>query len=297
MDSSTNLKVALVGDSVLDNHFWLHRPAEDVRAQTESSLRQAYPSRNVEVLNFAVDESTVTCVLRGRTPASFYQRGRRKANMEPYPMDEDGVVRPLNLLRKAKPTHVVLSIGGNDARVRFLQSRDPDVVTELMVNDGLVANLRRLIEFIKAEVTSNIILVYVYMPQFKMIPILSFLPPPSILQRLLVNFSKFFIEIANDHCLPLIDLSRTFDPNNRSHYGSTPIEPSNLSGQFIADLTLKVLQEFRFGEEASGKVFSGANKEAQVQDLAPDAGFSYAQEFQAFLDSKRVEKSTSCVIG
>ena len=55
----------------------------------------------------------------------------------------------------------VLSVGGNDARVRFLQSLNPDVITDLMVTDGLVANLRRVIEFIRAEVTPNIILVYV----------------------------------------------------------------------------------------------------------------------------------------
>lgn len=107
MESTADLKVALVGDSVLDDHFWLDRPDEDVRAQAEKSLRQTYPSRNIEVLNFAVDEFTVSCVLRGRAPAGVYKRGRRNANMEPYPMDKDGVVRPLNLLRKAKPTHVV----------------------------------------------------------------------------------------------------------------------------------------------------------------------------------------------
>lgn len=107
MESTADLKVALVGDSVLDNHFWLDRPNEDVRAQAEKSLLQTYTSRNIEVLNFAVDESTVSCVLRGRAPAGVYKRGRRNAKMKPYPMDEDGVVRPLDLLRKAKPTHVV----------------------------------------------------------------------------------------------------------------------------------------------------------------------------------------------
>lgn len=55
----------------------------------------------------------------------------------------------------------VLSIGGNDARIRFLQSRNPDVITELMLTDGFVANLRRVIETIRAEITPNIILVYV----------------------------------------------------------------------------------------------------------------------------------------
>lgn len=36
-----------------------------------------------------------------------------------------------------------------------------------------------------------------YMPEFKTFPLLSMLPPARILQRLLVNFSKFFIEVNN----------------------------------------------------------------------------------------------------
>lgn len=56
----TELKVALVGDSVLDDHYWLDDPAEDVRAQTERTLKASNPSANVTVFNFAVDESTVS---------------------------------------------------------------------------------------------------------------------------------------------------------------------------------------------------------------------------------------------
>lgn len=48
-------------------------------------------------------------------------------------------------------------------------------------------------------------------------------------------------QLAVEYRLPIIDLSRTFDPNKKSHYGSTPIEPSNISGQFIADLIAQVL--------------------------------------------------------
>ena len=55
----------------------------------------------------------------------------------------------------------VLSVGGNDARLRFLNSLNPDVITELMITDGFVANLRRLIEAIRAQITPNIIIVYV----------------------------------------------------------------------------------------------------------------------------------------
>lgn len=66
---SPDLNIALVGDSVLDDHYWLDRPADDVRAQTERTLKLAHPERSVLVHNFAVDESTVSCVLRGRAPA------------------------------------------------------------------------------------------------------------------------------------------------------------------------------------------------------------------------------------
>lgn len=55
----------------------------------------------------------------------------------------------------------VLSVGGNDARVRFLNSLNPDVITELMITDGFVANLRRVVETIRTEITPNVIIVYV----------------------------------------------------------------------------------------------------------------------------------------
>lgn len=36
------------------------------------------------------------------------------------------------------------------------------------------------------------------MPEFKAVPLLYMLPPARILQHLLVNFSKFFIEVSTD---------------------------------------------------------------------------------------------------
>ncbi|CAM9682723.1 unnamed protein product [Discosporangium mesarthrocarpum] len=292
-------KVALVGDSVLDNHYWLKNPVDDVREQLERSLIALDPSHTstIQTWNFAVDESTVRCVLYGRVPGGHYQAARLQAGMDPYPVDSDGVQRPLELLRKAKPSHVVLSIGGNDARARFLQSRDPKKIAEMMVSDGFVDNLHKLIETIKEEITPNIILVYVYMPQFTLCPILSFLPPASTLQALLVNFSGLFIDVANKYSLPLIDLSRTFDPNNGTHYGSTPIEPSNISGQFIVDLLLKqVMLDFRFGEETGTRIYSGVGKEMLVQNASPGSGFNYASELQDFLDMKAAKKGSNCSI-
>ncbi|CAM9130475.1 unnamed protein product [Choristocarpus tenellus] len=259
-------------------------------------MNQNISGTGVQTWNFAVDESTVSCVLHGKRPARHYKNSRIRFGMEPYPVDADGVQRPLKLLRSAKPSHVVLSIGGNDARVRFLQSRDPRKIANLMVSDGIISNLHRLIEIIQTEVTPNIILVYVYMPQYKACPILSLLPPASILHALLVNFSKFYIEAANKYGLPLVDLSRTFDPNDRSHYGSTPIEPSNKSGQFIVDLVIKVLKEFKFGQESGAKVYSGTGENIVVQDASPGLSFDYETELNMFLDQMASKKGHGCSI-
>lgn len=60
----------------------------------------------------------------------------------------------------------------------------------------------------------------------------------------------------------------------------------------------QVISEFRFGDEISGKVFSGVGQEKRVQDLSPDSGFNYEKELQQFFDWKRSEdKSYHCTIG
>lgn len=62
----------------------------------------------------------------------------------------------------------------------------------------------------------------------------------SSLAFLLLARPLSFAQLAVEFRLPIIDLSRTFDPTDKKHYGTTPIEPSNVSGQFIADLIAKV---------------------------------------------------------
>ena len=69
-----------------------------------------------------------------------------------------------------------------------------------------------------------------------------------------------YYAIAQEFKLPVIDLAKTFDPNDPTHYGkgtgSSPIEPSNKSSQFIADLTKKIIEDFKFGVDES-KIYYG----------------------------------------
>ncbi len=65
--------------------------------------------------------------------------------------------------------------------------------------------------------------------------------------------------IAEMYSLPILDLSRTFDPFDRSHYGSTEIEPSNISGQFICDLVKFIVEDFNWegGDKRKSKLYYG----------------------------------------
>lgn len=67
----------------------------------------------------------------------------------------------------------------------------------------------------------------------------------------------------------------------------------------VCAILQQVLAKFRFGEETTGKIFSGVGNDFRVQDLGPDASpsFSYEQELQAFFDRKSAEKPSACVVG
>lgn len=75
---------------------------------------------------------------------------------------------------------------------------------------------------------------------------------------------SYIKDMARKYSLPIIDLSRTFNPHSSKDYGTTPIEPSNKSGEYIAELVLHVIENFNFGSNEakvyhkSGLLFSEA---------------------------------------
>merc|ERR1712096_434386 len=57
------------------------------------------------------------------------------------------------------------------------------------------------------------------------------------------------MNIVRDFKLPVIDLSRTFDPAEKEDYSaSSPIEPSNKSGMYIANLVKFVIDNHDWGK-------------------------------------------------
>ena len=251
-----NVSVYLVGDSVLDNFIWLSDPKQNLTQQLK--IMSVNPEN---IHNFAVDETETNDILIGKVPRNPYQVGRQSYGLEKYPIDDDGYVYPIKLLKKTidisniKNNVVVLSVGGNDARVclPYLVSGYKKVLDK-MEEKGFTKNYTELVRSL-SHLTHQVVLVLVYRPYKDFYP-----EAHSEVSKLLDVVRKMFLTIAKEFKLPIIDLSKTFDPNDSSHYGkgngSSPIEPSNKSSQFIADLISTVIFDFKFGSDSS-KVYYG----------------------------------------
>ncbi|CAH6419057.1 Hypothetical protein HVR_LOCUS250 [uncultured virus] len=226
-----NTKITLMGDSVLDNFYWLSIMRHDLKYELEQL--------GYKVDNFAVDESQLNNVIHGIAPRDVYQITRHYS----YPCAEDGKVHPIELLVNSGSNICVLSIGGNDLRVNLWKlTLGTDHFVNSVLTQQFSDNLDHVLTNIKL-VTSKIILILVYIP---------YIGPGSryamfsqyryqVSEKLLL----FYRMTARKHNIPLLDLSKTFDYNDRNHYGSTEIEPSNLSNKCIADCINYIYRNYR----------------------------------------------------
>ncbi len=206
-------------------------------------------------INLALDETESKDIYNGRKPAEMYVNKRAELNMEPYKISENGIFYPLEQLEKLnlsdnKPTHIVLSIGGNDVRVSLIANKgDLDKVIKEMKESGFYKNYAKAIDSILTQ-NRKIIMIVVYRPG----P--GFMIKLNDLNRLFEALIPGLLEEIRKRNLPVIDLSRTFNPLDSSDYGTTPIEPSNKSGMKIAKLIEFVLNDFNFDRDKS-KIYYG----------------------------------------
>lgn len=246
--------VYLVGDSVLDNFIWLKNPQQNLTQQLKAKTK----NQN-NIFNFAVDETETDDILKGKTPGHHYQEGRLKYKLENYPVSADGKVYPIELIKKnknpSKKNVAVLSVGGNDARVcLYCLAQGWQGVYNKMEEKGFSKNYAEIVKSL-IDATGNVILVLVYKPYKDFFP-----QYHSEFDKLLDVVRKMLLAQARVFKIPIIDLSKTFDPNDPTHYGegngTSPIEPSNKSSQFIADLIAAVINDFKFGTDSS-KIYYG----------------------------------------
>lgn len=102
------------------------------------------------------------------------------------------------------------------------------------------------------------------------------------------------MQIGEKYKCPIIDLSRTLDPFNRNHYGSTSIEPSQESGQFIVDLIIKILSVWDWNDtknNVKSKIFYGIKKtdkdDKKTEEISTiDNDKSYRQSYFNILQAR-----------
>jgi len=212
----------LLGDSTIDNFVYVREWEDTVGQQMKQHISQ--------VTDLAVECSKTEHILPGQKAPQQYAQGRQSRGYPPYSTDIE-----LNLeerLKKHNPSHVLLSIIGNDVRAFYHGSITEAQLFKILSNDG---NYGKVIKRVKSF-SSNMKLMIV-MPYRK-----QDLPYHEANKEL----AKRLFEIAKKNEVPVIDLSRTFDPFkgiglDAPHYYNS-IEPNKQGAACICKLAKKVIQ-------------------------------------------------------
>lgn len=253
--------VFFIGDSVLDNFIWLKNPKQNLTWQ----MNQKIIGPNTTNYMFAVDETETKDILNGKKPASVYKKGRNTFNLEKYPTNTKGSVFPLKLIKKNlnlnRKNYVVLSVGGNDGRVCLPSlPKGWEAVWKEMNNShhNYTNNYKKIVDKLSKMDLTGIILVSVYMPYIDFVQKKEY----KEIKKVLEKSKQLLFKIAREFNLPVIDLSKSFNNKDPTHYGkgngNSPIEPSNISSMFISNLVTYVINNFDFESNVS-KIYSGQN--------------------------------------
>mmetsp|Transcript_114896 Transcript_114896/g.336115 ORF Transcript_114896/g.336115 Transcript_114896/m.336115 type:complete len:329 (+) Transcript_114896:91-1077(+) len=273
--------IVLLGDSTIDNVCWTGHPHE-VPEQLKGLLPDA------EVTNFAADGFTSTDLLNGAVPV--ISCGKRREIGDPFPECSDNVFKPLELLRSLspKPTHAVLSIGGNDVREILGNMRELPRIVEL-----LQANYSKILDRI-CETVSHVVLMFQYRPSFHMdgggygvYEAMERIPGPgdavAKMNHLMETVYQPVLLAARKRGLPIADLSRTFDIYDDDLY-RCQIEPSTKGGALIAKLLSHVVRNHDFSGPSrlhllrDGCLVDEANDESTPWSIPKVEGAAQAKE-------------------
>jgi len=233
--------IYLLGDGILDNFYWLEHREDDLKHEIEKL--------EFTVKNYAADKTRVSDMTAGIT----LDGGHTKYRSYPYPSAADGKIYPLELLAEGTKTNrsfapmyagirpigkedtintVVLSIGGNDLRVAT-----SNIVFgfEYYVNSVLTPKFSLAYDSVISTILQScgrLILVSIYYPYMGSGS--SYSKYARFTKPMLARWLDFLKTMAVKYNVPILDLSRTLDRDNRLHYGTNETEPSNLSTKCIA---------------------------------------------------------------
>lgn len=264
---ASTTRIALVGDSTLDNVLWV----SGAGSQSISQQVTTAVGDGGAVMNLAADGYTSGDTLHGNQ--RVISVGMRARLGDPIRFDEDGIFRPLNQIKKLDPppTHIVVSVGGNDVREIL---GDMGKIGAIVA--GFAENYPKIVDAC-LEVTPNVILMLQYRPSFHMdgggygvYQAINTMPGEGSsvqkLNRLMETIYRPVFRLAQEKGLSLIDLPRTFDLYDDSLY-THQIEPSEKGGAKIASMVAHVVANH---VAESGSAFYLMDKEGQMTSEGND---------------------------
>jgi len=242
--ATATARIAMIGDSTLDNVLWIGDDpciAEQIAALVPESA----------VANLAADGYTTSDTLHGsQRVISVGMRGRVGASggCDPLQFEADGTFCPLIQLAALEPppTHIILSVGGNDVReILRDMGKLPEIIREFTPKYSDIVD-------VCMTVTPNVVLMFQYRPSFYMDrggygvyqAIGSTPGPGDSVQKMNMLMQTIYtpiLGIAKEKKLPVIDLPRTFDIWNDDLY-SHQIEPSAKGGAVISAIVEHVVR-------------------------------------------------------
>lgn len=240
--------IYLVGDAILDNYYWLQ--------EKEKDLSKELSNLGYSTHNFAVDDLRVMDMFCGLKPRDEYKNTRHYK----YLTESDHKLYPLKLLKDStgvnkgfapvqgriasfsnKPkteNFVVVSMGGIDISDKLVSISVHAVLglrnlISSVLNPDFIKNYENVLKTV-ATTTDKTVLVSMYLPYLG--PKSKYGKYASYSKPILAEWQKFIFQIGKKHNIPILDLSRTLDYNDRSFYSQNDeTRVSNKGNKCIAE--------------------------------------------------------------
>jgi hypothetical protein len=224
------MSIYLIGDGILDNYKYLD--------DKESDLCKEILNLGYSVHNYAKEEMKVIDVING------HKIDEKQAKSRNYQIDKDYKLHPLKLIqhhsKRPTSTHnvthdniAVISIGGNDVNERFFNILlGIDYFMGAILTPEFQANYEKIIESV-SESCSKILLISMYLPYLGQGS--SYAKYVSYASSIMKKWNDFIYSLAKKRNIPVLDLNKTIDNQNRTHYSSIDdTRLNNISSKCIA---------------------------------------------------------------
>jgi len=242
LQSEHNPSIYLVGDAILDNYYTLeHR---------ENDLKKELTNLGYTVHNYAVDHLKVTDIFNGITPDNIYTQSRSYS----YPIHSNGKMFPLKSIASSmdvnksfspmyldiKPigssvrnkTMIVISLGGNDIYSNMKNIIfGPDYFINSVITDEFKSAYKKVIQTSK-NISDQVVLLSLYLPYLGNGSSYGLYTPFAT--PVINKWNTFICQLAKEYNIPVLDLNRTLNTADRSHYGTDDSRISNSTNKCIA---------------------------------------------------------------